>query len=73
LGPLAARIIDAIEAAGAAGISTPDLFRAVYASRNGAKIERLKTYISTINTALAVGGFAIRIDRASGRITMRRR
>jgi len=72
-GPLAIRIIDAIETAGPAGISSTDLFRAAYRERNGATVERLKSYIGSINAALAGKGFAIRIDRASDRVIMRRR
>jgi hypothetical protein len=72
-GPLAIRIIDAIERAGPGGITTPDLFRAVYENRNGATIDRLKSYIGSINAELSPNGFAIRIDRASDRISLRRR
>lgn len=72
-GPLAIRIIDAIDGAGAIGISTADLFRAAYGSRNGATVERLKSYIGSINAALADKGYAIRIDRTTEHVMVRRR
>jgi hypothetical protein len=70
-GPMALRIIDAVDRAGPAGISTLALFAEVYAGRTGT-VERLKTYIGTINSALAGKGVALRIDRASDIVTVRR-
>ena len=72
-GPLAIRIIDAIETAGPGGISSADLFGAVYRERNGATVERLKGYIGTINASLAGKGLAIRIDRSTDRVFISQR
>jgi len=49
LGPIATRIVDAIERAGADGISPSDLFDLIYADRPGRGRSALSGYISVIN------------------------
>jgi len=73
-GPLAVRIIDTIEAAGHAGITTADLLRAVYHDRTGTR-DRLRSYVGSINATLNARGAAviIRSDGLRYRITTRRR
>jgi hypothetical protein len=72
-GPIAVRIIDAIAHTGPAGISTADLFDAVYGPNSGATIDRLRSYISQINHLLADTGIAIRNDLGMYRVMRCRR
>jgi hypothetical protein len=52
LGPLAARIVDAVRRAGPDGIAPADLFEMIYADRPGRKRAALSGYISLINTSI---------------------
>jgi aminoglycoside phosphotransferase (APT) family kinase protein len=70
LGPLAVQIVDTIARAGNNGISSTELFDAIYRDRRGATIDRLKSYIGSINAMLAKRGVAIRVDRYSNVVTM---
>ena len=74
-GPLAAQIIDTIEKSGSRGVSVADLFAATYGQRNGASLERLRSYVSAINRALHKrgSGVTIRSDRRAYRLVERRR
>jgi hypothetical protein len=64
----AARLIDTIERGGSAGVSNTDLFKAAYSARDGASMDTLRSYISTLNCVLAHGGVAIRSNRHTYRI-----
>ena len=72
-GPIAARIIDAIDGAGTRGITGPDLAAATYGDAGSASICRLRTYVSAINRALSNRGspVSIRGNRRVYRLVMR--
>ena|SRR6187401_489433 len=72
-GPLAARIIDAIETTGARGITGTELAAATYGDAGSASIFRLRTYVSAINRILSQHGSAasIRGNRRVYRIILR--
>jgi hypothetical protein len=64
----AARLIDIIERGGVVGVSNTDLFKAAYGGRDGASLDTMRSYISTLNCLLAHGGVAIRSNRHTYRI-----
>jgi hypothetical protein len=66
----AIRILDALEAAGANGVSVTDLCRACYG--NHTSLDTLRSYISALNRVLAPAGVAIRSDRCVYRLMIRR-
>jgi len=66
-GPTAASIIDTVERAGSRGVSTADLFTAIYGKRRGATVERLRSYVSAINRALARNDSGVAIHNSHGR------
>ena len=70
-GPLAIRIIDAIERGGRDGVTIADLSVAIYPGQRHAVV-RLKNYIGLINHELAKRGVAIRIADGCARIGIRR-
>lgn len=72
-GPLAVQIIDTVTHAGSDGIHIEHLFATIYRDRAGATVDRLKSYIGSINAALADRGVAIRFDRHSNHIVVRPR
>jgi|SRR5215203_3905552 len=66
LGPIAARIFDAVQRSGADGIDPDDLFELIYADRPGRKRSALKGYVRQINYNLSDCGAPVRIYARRG-------
>jgi hypothetical protein len=75
LGPLAIKIVDAVEQSGVVGISAADLLVTVYGRRSGSNADRLRSYLSNINRTFAAHGSPVSIAsiRNAYRITARAR
>jgi len=70
---LAIRILDALDHAGAVGVTASDLLNVAYGNRNArADLGTLRSYVSALNRALAPAGVAIRSDRCIYRLVTRR-
>ena len=64
LGPLAARIVDAVQRAGADGIAYADLFEMIYHDRPASQRGALKGYVRQINYKLSEHGAPVCIRRS---------
>jgi len=65
---MAIRILDTLDAVGAAGVAADELFKVAYGNKRFNPV-RLSSYVSALNRALGPNGVAIRSERCIYRLT----